>query len=82
MHDDRLKRAPDSRSLEDAACLVFLENDFAAFADRTDRDKMRSILRKPWKQMSGPAHEHTRALSIPPEAHARMDGALAPEDVA
>ncbi|MFP4500223.1 MAG: DUF4202 domain-containing protein [Candidatus Hydrogenedentota bacterium] len=82
LNKKHIKHDPDSQSLEDAACLVFLENDLASFADKTDRDKMRGILRKTWNKMSDQAQEHARALSIPPEAQALMDGAIDPEDVA
>lgn len=38
--------------LEDAACLVFLDDQFEAFETSVDEDKMVGILRKTWGKMS------------------------------
>ena len=55
--------APDSRVLEDALCLVFLEHQFADLASRTTDDKMVNALRKSWQKMTPAAHDH--ALRLP-----------------
>jgi hypothetical protein len=47
-----LKRDPDVQTLEDAACLVFLETQFAAFAAKHPDDKIIDILRKTAVKMS------------------------------
>lgn len=47
-----LKRDADVQTLEDAACLVFLETQFAAFAVRHPDDKIVDILRKTAVKMS------------------------------
>jgi hypothetical protein len=47
-----LKRDPDVQTLEDAACLVFLETQFAAFASKHPDDKIVDILRKTAVKMS------------------------------
>jgi hypothetical protein len=53
----------EGQTLEDAACLVFLQFEVAEFAGKTEPDKMVDILRKSWKKMSPAARE--RALALP-----------------
>ena len=48
----RLKLDPESQLLEDAVCLVFLENEFEAFSRMHDDAKLADILRKTWRKMS------------------------------
>lgn len=74
---ERLKQDPEAQTLEDAACLVFLENYFADFAKEHDEDKIVSILRKTWKKMSPAAREMALALEMPESAHALVEKALA-----
>jgi uncharacterized protein DUF4202 len=47
---------PESRVLEDALCLVFLEFQFAELATRTDEDKIINAVQKSWKKMTPAAH--------------------------
>lgn len=47
-----LKRDAEVQALEDAACLVFLEHHFAAFADKHPDDKVIDILKKTAAKMS------------------------------
>jgi hypothetical protein len=54
---------PEGQVLEDAACLVFLETEFADFGAKTDEAKMIDILRKTWAKMSPAGRE--AALKIP-----------------
>lgn len=54
---------PEARVLEDALCLVFLEYQFAEFADRTPRDKVLNAVQKSWNKMT-PAGR-AEALKIP-----------------
>src|SRR5439155_10033384 len=54
---------PDTRVLEDALCLVFLEHQFAELAAKTDEDKMINAVQKTWKKMSEQAR--ARALELP-----------------
>lgn len=64
-----LRTNPGTQALEDAACLVFLENEIGAFAAQHadyPRDKFVEILRKTWRKMSAPAHELAQALPLPP----------------
>ncbi len=72
---ERLKRDPDAQALEDCACLVFLENEFVAFAAKHDDDKIVDIVAKTWVKMSDAGHalavamlpalpEHLQALVL------------------
>ena len=53
---ERLKRDPDAQALEDCACLVFLENEFVAFAEKHDDAKIIDIVAKTWVKMSDAGH--------------------------
>jgi hypothetical protein len=54
---------PESRILEDALCLVFLEFQFADLVRKTDEDKIINAVRKTWQKMTSVARE--RALLLP-----------------
>jgi len=56
----------EGQTLEDAACLVFLQFESAEFAAKTEPSKMVGILRKSWKKMSPSAREHALKLSFEP----------------
>jgi uncharacterized protein DUF4202 len=68
---------PESRVLEDALCLVFLEHQFADLAARTPEDKMINALQKTWKKMTPAAHEQALRLSYQPREKALLERALA-----
>lgn len=74
-----LKTNDGSQALEDAACLVFLENEIADFAaahaDYT-QEKFVDILRKTWKKMSAPAQAAALELELPPPIAALVRTAL------
>lgn len=53
----------EGQTLEDAACLVFLQFEFAEFSAKTAPGKMVDILRKSWAKMSPAARD--RALRLP-----------------
>lgn len=64
-----LKTNPGTQALEDAACLVFLENEIGAFAAQHadyPREKFVEILRKTWRKMSPAAQQAALALDLPP----------------
>jgi hypothetical protein len=65
-----LKQDPGSQALEDAAVLVFLENEIGAFAARHadyPREKFVEILRKTWRKLSPAAQRECLALTLPPD---------------
>jgi hypothetical protein len=75
-----LKTNPGSQALEDAACLVFLENEISAFATQHadyPREKFIDILKKTWRKMSPGAQELARALALPPTIAALVREATA-----
>lgn len=53
---------PESRLLEDALCLVFLEFQLGDLARKTSEDKLINAIQKTWKKMSPSAHSHALAL--------------------
>jgi tRNAThr (cytosine32-N3)-methyltransferase len=64
-----LKTNAGTQALEDAACLVFLENEIGAFAAQHaeyPREKFIDILRKTWRKMSPAAQHAALALQLPP----------------
>jgi hypothetical protein len=64
-----LKTNAGTQALEDAACLVFLENEIGAFAAQHadyPREKFVDILRKTWRKMSSRAQEFALGLDLPP----------------
>ena len=76
-----LKTNPGTQALEDAACLVFLENEIAAFAAQHadyPREKFIDIIRKTWRKMSPAAQGLARGLTLPPGIAALVQEAVAP----
>lgn len=63
-----LKSDPDSQSLEDAICLVFLETQFLDTANKIERSKMVEILRKTLAKMTERGRGAAQALRLPPLA--------------
>jgi hypothetical protein len=72
-----IKRDPEAQALEDAACLVFLEDEFAAFSARHDEAKLVAILRKTWMKMSERGQRAAAALDLAPPLRALIERALA-----
>lgn len=62
----QLNTDPDTQSLEDAACLVFLQYHFHAFAAEKDEEKMKPIIQKTWLKMSEAARAHALKLAFAP----------------
>ena len=58
-----LKEDEETQTLEDVACLVFLDDQFEEFETQHDEDKIVRILKKTWGKMSERGHE--LALEIP-----------------
>jgi tRNAThr (cytosine32-N3)-methyltransferase len=74
-----LKTNAGTQALEDAACLVFLENEIADFAAQHadyPREKFVDILRKTWKKMSPPAQTAALGLELPPAIGALVRAAV------
>lgn len=67
---------PEAQTIEDAACLVFLELDLADFAPRHPEEKVLDILRKTWEKMSERGRAEALRLPLPPAAKALIEKAL------
>lgn len=64
-----LKTNLGTQALEDAACLVFLENEIEAFAAQHadyPPEKFVDILKKTWRKMSPAAQQAGLGLDLPP----------------
>lgn len=75
-----LKTNPGTQALEDAACLVFLENEIGAFAAQHadyPREKFVDILRKTWRKMSPAAQRAALGLALPPAVGSLVREAVA-----
>lgn len=74
-----LKTNPGTQALEDAACLVFLENEIEAFAAQHadyPREKFVDIIRKTWRKMSPRGQELARTIALPPAIAALVTEAI------
>lgn len=58
---------PETRVLEDALCLVFLQFQLEEFASRTEEEKVVNALRKSWAKMTPGAREHALGLTYGPK---------------
>ena len=71
---------PGTQALEDAACLVFLENEIGAFAARHadyPREKFVGIVGKTWRKMSPRAQQLAAGLALPADLAALVHAAIA-----
>lgn len=67
---------PDTQSMEDALCLVFLEHQLEDFLAKTPPEKMPAIIQKSWNKMSEKAHQLALTISYSPEAFSVISKAL------
>lgn len=75
-----LKTNAGTQALEDAAVLVFLENEIAGFAAQHaeyPREKFVDILRKTWRKLSPAAQQAALGLELPPAIATLVHEALA-----
>jgi hypothetical protein len=72
-----LKSDPEAQTLEDAACLVFLESEFSDFAARHDEQKVIGIVARTWRKMSERGRAAALALDLSPADRALIGKALA-----
>ncbi|MCY3758666.1 MAG: DUF4202 domain-containing protein [Acidobacteria bacterium] len=61
----RLRTDPEAQTLEDAACLLFLEVQLEDFSRRHTEEKLLHILRRTWKKMSPAARSLALQLELP-----------------
>jgi len=67
---------PESRTLEDALCLVFLEFQLADLAAKNDDEKIINTLRKSWQKMTEPGRAEALRLKYGPREKALLERAL------
>ncbi len=67
---------PESRVLEDALCLVFLQFQFAELAEKTEDDKVINALGKSWRKMTPQGHDHALKLYYGARERALLERAL------
>ena len=67
---------PETRVLEDALCLLFLEHQLTDLAAKTSDDKMINALQKAWNKMTPAAQQFALKLSYPPREKSLLDRAL------
>ena len=65
LRKQRLRSDPEARTLEDAACLVFLEVQLEDFSRRHSEEKLLHILRRTWKKMSPAGRSLALGLELP-----------------
>jgi len=69
---------PESRVLEDALCLVFLEHQLADLAAKTAADKVISALQKSWGKMTPAAQAEALKLPYTSRERTLLEAALKP----
>jgi hypothetical protein len=73
---ERFKVDADAQTLEDVACLVFLEFYAADFAAKHETAKVEDIIAKTWRKMSTKGHAAALALPLAPDVAERVKAAL------
>ncbi|KAJ6787554.1 hypothetical protein PWT90_00637 [Aphanocladium album] len=75
---EKLDSDPEAQTLEDVACLVFLDDQFDDFEKRDDVDeeKMVNILKKTWGKMSPRGHEIALGMDLSDRAKTLIGKAL------
>jgi hypothetical protein len=78
LRKEKLKSNTGSQTLEDVACLVFLQYYFDEFAAKHSEEKIIRILQKTWAKMSDKAHDIALSLSLPEHLATLVTKALTP----
>lgn len=73
----QLKRNPDTQTLEDVICLVFLKYYLASFSTHYSEEKLIDILQKTWRKMSEKGHQAALQLPLSEEMTNLVGKALA-----
>jgi hypothetical protein len=77
MSKQHLKSDPDTQTLEDALCLVFLETQYADLRKKTPDEAMKDVLRKTWQKMSERGRAAAARLPLGEGEKALLNEALA-----
>ena len=73
---DNLATDRDAQTMEDVACLVFLETQLVDMAARTDAHRMDEIIRKTAAKMTTQGRDAVAVADLDPRAKALVDRAL------
>lgn len=73
----RLRQDAETQTLEDVACLVFLEHYALEFTGQHPEAKVIDIVQKTWGKMSAAGQAAALALTLPPAVTAIVQKALA-----
>ncbi len=73
---EQFKVDPEAQTLEDVACLVFLDHYFAPFSKKYDEEKLVDIVRKTWKKMSDKGRTAALGIALPEGLKAVVGKAL------
>ena len=73
---EHLKSNEQSQTLEDVACLVFLQHYFAEFSAKHNDEKIIRILQLTWRKMSDKGHRIALDLTLPPHLAKLIEKAL------
>ncbi|MFN8005482.1 MAG: DUF4202 domain-containing protein [Terriglobia bacterium] len=71
-----IKHDPETQTLEDALCLVFLQSQLAEFSEKTEPAKLIDILYKTWKKMSPKGRELALQLNLDPSSRKLVEEAI------
>lgn len=71
---------PDTRVMEDALCLSFMEHELDAFANKHADDKLVNIIQKTWHKLSPRGREVALTLPMSPRVAGLVQRALEPSD--
>ena len=77
LRKEKLKTNPDTQTLEDVACLVFLQHYFDEFAAKYTEEKIIRIVQLTWNKMSDKGHDIALSLTLPAHLGAIVSKALA-----
>lgn len=77
LNKKKLKSDPETQTLEDVVCLVFLQYYFADFAKQHDEEKLVDIVVKTWNKMSDKGREAALGLSFTEKERNIVQQALA-----
>jgi hypothetical protein len=80
MRKEGLDQDPETRTLEDALCLVFMERQLAAFSTRHAEAKVQRILRKTWNKMSPAGQQAALKLRLPDDVRALIGRSVGATD--
>lgn len=67
----------EAQTLEDVACLVFLDDQFEEFKEKHDEEKIITILRKTWVKMSKQGQDMALGMRMDEDSRRLVEKALA-----